>query len=316
MAAMVIRSFSATGTTSAVSTRHAAPRRQDIEALRLLSCWGIVSFHVRPAGAAWAYGGLVAFIVLSVYLGGAGAAQPPWGRIRQRARRLLLPWALWAAAYGGLNLARGGAFWPADHGLLAAVLAGPSIHLWYLPFMFACLLALDALRWLLPPRLLSTGAGLAAVAVVATVPLWRPLSLHWHYPWLQWMDALAPLLVGVFLSGAAALPRAQRLALYAALGLAVAWVCSQEWLGPALLLGLGATALVASGRTAGLVHLDLTPLSGCTFGIYLVHIAVWTLLLDHGWAPPRLLPEAIVLISLGLVAALRRIAPRWASVWS
>lgn len=293
-------------------------RRQDIEALRLLACWGIVSFHLRPTGAAWAYGGLVAFVVLSVWLGGSSTRPPDMATVRRRAQRLLLPWALWFIVYASINAARGGDALPAPDGLLAATLAGPSIHLWYLPFMFGALLLLDVLRAHIAPRTLAAVAGVLALLVTATVPWWRPVSLQLHYPVLQWCDAIGPVLFGVFLAGMQQLDAALRRTLLAGIAMAVAWVCTQEWVGPSLLLGYAATAVLASGRTSTWLRADLTPLSSCTFGIYLAHSAVALALLTSGVVrpdalPEALLPEAVLLLALAGTWLLRRWLPRVAA---
>lgn len=59
--------------------------RQDIEILRVLSAFGIVWFHSGAPGRAFAYSGLVIFIILSVYLSQHGN-QHISTRFRIRAR--------------------------------------------------------------------------------------------------------------------------------------------------------------------------------------------------------------------------------------
>ena len=279
----------------------------------------------------------MAFLVLSVYLGGHGTQAPDAAHVLRRARRLLLPWLVWFAVYGGVNVARGGDIVPAGQGLLAGTLAGPSVHLWYLPFAFGCLLLLDVARAHVPARALALAAGVLAVGLVAAVPAWRPVSLQLHAPLLQWADALAPVAVGVFWRGAGGLPRAVVAAVSAALLAAVVGVCvATNWgagFGPALLLGFVATGwlvartprvmqqavtqqAVERDMAAPRYRLNLQPLSDCTFGIYLVHSGVFLFLLLTGYVPEPFLPEAIFVLSLALVYSLRRLAPRWASVWS
>ena len=291
-------------------------RRQDIEALRLLSAFGIVWFHtgtVGVPGGAWGYAGLVAFLALSVQLGGQ-RGQADAATLQRRARRLLLPWACWFCIYGLWNRHQGLAVLPGDQHPVGAVLAGTSIHLWYLPFMFIVLVGLDVLKAHAPPALLSAGAGGLAIAVVAAAPWWRPLSLGWPYPLLQWADATAPVLLGVFLLGAAALPRALRLALSAGVVVAAAAILPFEWLGLPMLLGSLAALLVHSGWLAGRIPLDLTPASDCTLGIYLCHSLVFALLLPVQGLPTDGLPLVIFGLSLAGVALLKRAWPRVAAV--
>ena len=90
-----------------------------------------------------------------------------------------------------------------------------------------------------------------------------------------------------------------------------------DWFGPSLLLGFGALVLVDSGLLAARLQAPLLPLSACTFGVYLVHPAVWlALLLGAPGLPTAWLPEIVLLLSFAGVAMLRRLAPRRASAWS
>jgi peptidoglycan/LPS O-acetylase OafA/YrhL len=290
------------------------PRRQDIELLRLLSAYGIVSFHASTRAADWAYSGLIAFLVLSVVLGGKAGA-PDLATLRRRALRLLRPWALWFAVYGGLNLYRGDAFLPSPNGLLAAVLAGTSIHLWYLPCIFLLLSGLDVLKAHLPLRILSLAAGVLAIGLIAAAPWWRPITLQLSYPVLQWSDALAPVLVGVFLLGAAELRPTTRRLLSALIVLSALGVCAFEWIGVPFALGFVAVLLASSPCTAGLIRIDLRPLSDCTFGIYLLHPLVFAFLLEWNRVPEDWLPPVIFAIALIAVGLGKALAALLAQAW-
>ncbi|GAP33879.1 acyltransferase family protein [Piscinibacter sakaiensis] len=287
-----------------------APRRQDIELLRCVAAFGIVWFHTTPAGQDLAYGGLVAFVALSTLLAVRG--EPLAGRdgLARRARRLLRPWALWFAIYLALNAALGRALLPSGTGPLTAVLAGPSIHLWYLPFVFVLLCGLDWLRPRVDPRHLALAAGGLAVAGLAGAPWWRPWTLAQPYPFLQWADGAVPALAGVFLGLAGRLaPGPRRLLLAALLGVA-ALVAPQPKVGIAFVVGLGACALIASDRAAGRWRIDLTPLSSLSFGVYLAHSLVLVLLLRQLPLQGAALPLATFALAAAGVALLRRAAPR------
>jgi hypothetical protein len=123
--------------------RMTASRRQDIEWLRVLACLGIVWYHARGPGEEFALAGLIVFVMLSVVLAHP-REEPLKDRLHARAERLLLPWIFWWGVYAVLDVVTGragrwtAAEWP------VLLLAGPSIHLWYLPFMFFVLLAMDA----------------------------------------------------------------------------------------------------------------------------------------------------------------------------
>jgi surface polysaccharide O-acyltransferase-like enzyme len=289
-------------------------KRPDIEILRLLSAFGIVWFHSGTHGIALAYGGLVVFLVLSVALGGR-AGRPDAATVLRRALRLLRPWLLWFGLYAAFNALRGLPVLPLEHGWVAGVLAGPSIHLWYLPFMFGALVALDLLRAHVALRMLSAAAFALALVVMATAPLWRPVSLGLPYPALQWADALAPVLVGVFALGAreGCWSRSTALAMAAVLVLAAAGLPAFEWVGTPYAVGLAASLwlLLRTPAASPAGAVKLAALTDCTFGIYLVHSGVFALLLAHGPALSEdALPVAIFAVALAGTWALRQALPR------
>jgi peptidoglycan/LPS O-acetylase OafA/YrhL len=290
------------------------PKRPDIEWLRLVSALGIVWFHAGASGIALAYSGLVVFLVLSVALGGRSGA-PDGATLRRRALRLLRPWLLWFGLYAAFNLARGLPALPLEQGLLAGVLAGPSIHLWYLPFVFGVLGGLDVLRAHVAPRTLSAAAFGLALLVLATAPWWRPVTLDLPYPLLQWADATAPVLAGIFALGAGHWTRPVALAMAALLLAAAAGLAAFEWVGTPYAVGLGAAfwmllrvPAAVSGRPA-----VFSTLTDCAFGIYLSHSLVFALLLGVPWLPAEALPLAIFALAWAGTWALRRWAPRLAA---
>jgi len=295
----------------------APPRRQDINLLRLLCALGIVWFHASAHGVALAYSALVALLVLSVMLGGSGSAPAAsGGALRRRALRFLLPWLVWFGIYGGVNLLRGGDFLPPGPGLWLRLMAGPSIHLWYLPFMFLCLCGADVLKALAGARASAWLGGGSALVLVASAAWWRPVSLGWPYPLLQWADAAAPVALGLCLQQAAALPQRALAALkLAILGGAVATAFFNP-IGVSYAIGFAACLLIASGRTARWAPVNLAPLSDLSYGIYLSHALVFYLLLTWAHLPGDLLPAAIFLVAAALVALLRWLCPGLRRVWS
>lgn len=285
------------------------PRRHDIELLRVLAAFGIVWFHIRSQGSALAYGGLAAFLVLSVQLGGR-SGRPDAATLRRRAQRLLLPWAAWFAAYALLNVARGGNALDLRHGWACALLAGPSIHLWYLPYIFGVLVGLDLLRAHFAAATLAWAGALLALALTAGAPWWRPISLGLPYPALQWCDAAAPVAAGLFLAQADALPRTARRALALALPACALAVAPWQAIGQTYALGFAACVAVASGRGAGWRLPGIERLSQLTFGIYLAHIMVLIGLLTHARLTEPQLPWATFAVAALAVALLRALLPR------
>ena len=267
-------------------------RRQDIELLRIASAFGIVWFHTALPGIAIAYSGLAAFLVLSVYLAGQPAGSL-LSTARTRAIRLLTPWLIWLGTYGVVNIERGEAFLPHGTGALTAILAGSSIHLWYLPFIFLVLCGCDALARLKVPRVIGLGAGLAALLLVASSPAWRPLTLALPYPKLQWADAAAPVLFGLFLRNAKILPYAARWAILTAIIFASAIAGFFNSIGISYAIGFSTCILVAYADLSKFIPVSLEPISSLTFGIYLAHPLVFLGLLLYTTTPEYIMPFAI-----------------------
>lgn len=114
-------------------------RSGSFDLLRTLSVFGVVWFHSQAPGAAFAYAGLPALLILSVSLQAMRNRPAGWlDMIRHRAERLLWPWLFWSIVYGCLaawGVHRGRNSWSAAFPAWS-LLVGTSIHLWYLPFAF------------------------------------------------------------------------------------------------------------------------------------------------------------------------------------
>lgn len=290
-------------------------RRQDIELLRVISAFGIIWFHTTTYGAATAYGGLIAFLILSIFLGGKSGA-PDVDTLRRRASRLLVPWFVWFVVYGALNARHGESIVPLEQGLASGIMAGPSIHLWYLPFIFLALVALDLVRAHVRPRTLAYASAAAALIIVATAPWWRPHTLAMPYPLLQWADASGPVLVGVFLLCAAAIPRSHRNSIAVLLVLCAIGVATSNSIGISYAVGFFACMLISSNVLERRITVHVAPLSEATFGIYLSHILVYRALLKYTNVSGELMPVAIFLVCAAVVITLRKLAPRVAGIWS
>jgi len=121
-------------------------RIANIERLRILSAFGVASFHTHgwfPRSI-----GVVGFIILLLSFCAFVVDKPePYSittMARRKARRLLKPWLFWSIIYGGLSLAKmilenvsfSEVFSP------TMLLTGTRIHLWFLPFAFVAALLL------------------------------------------------------------------------------------------------------------------------------------------------------------------------------
>lgn len=246
-------------------------RNQTVEALRVLAAFAIVWYHSKAPGMEIAYSGLSFFILLSVSLAMQHRA-PRQGRLFEQ---LLLPWAIWYAIYAVVNVAMGKPVIETGNGLIAGLLASPSIHLWYLPFIW---LVLTLSGFLARPgerpaaaTLLFVTATVASVASILAIPYWVAPSVAAGYPWAQYAQAVTPVLLALMLGLANS--RAQRGVVLAmvALLLWAAIVFPQE--GVALPHAIALAALMAASAfpIPWLERRNIQWLSSCMLGVYLVH---------------------------------------------
>lgn len=177
--------------------RPARARLEVLEGLRFVAALGIVWFHMHAPGSDIASGALALFLALSSFfsvlmLEKAG----PRAFWRARVFRVLLPWLVWCGFYLAVNSVR------MDSVAVAlrlenpwALLIGPSVHLWFLPFVFLSALPI----WLIAPRIRHRQSLMLAAAISVSLSVWmlnyaESVSLP---PFEQWTVALAPTIYGV-----------------------------------------------------------------------------------------------------------------------
>ncbi len=258
--------------------------RQDIEILRVLSAFGIVWFHSGAPGRAFAYSGLVIFIILSVYLSQHGN-QHISTRFRIRARRLLVPWSIWFSFYGLIRLLTQKPLIPLENGAIAGVLSGPSSHLWYLPFIFVLLVIIDSARVKLPPSILAwTGYALAILAFVSW-GRWSVPENPSEYPWMQYGHAMTGIFLGIFMMHYGALPRWLAPYLLGTLLIASASAISIQGYGIPYTVGICLSAIVLLTPEREITF-NVQPLSRCTLGIYLLHPLILMIMGKFVFASP------------------------------
>ena len=125
-------------------------RIANIERLRIVSAFGVASFHTHnwfPRSI-----GVTGFIILLLsFCAFIVDKTEPYGVVKvanRKAQRLLKPWLFWSVVYGGLGLAKmvhdnvsfSDVFSP------TMLLTGTRIHLWFLPFAFVASLFLAAVH--------------------------------------------------------------------------------------------------------------------------------------------------------------------------
>ncbi|MEM1232659.1 MAG: hypothetical protein AAGH70_00905 [Pseudomonadota bacterium] len=156
------------------------PKNPIVEILRYVGAVGIVWFHLHGPHAWIGYAALAVFIVLSVVFALQGGTA--WSRLR-----LLRIWIFWSLVYGTMKTAqaliKGTPL--SDEFSWWMVFKGPSLPLWFLPFIFvACGLAVTYARNVtLPPALEGALFGLASAAFVLIGP-------QFPVPFAQWCIGL------------------------------------------------------------------------------------------------------------------------------
>lgn len=284
-----------------------AERRHSVDAMRVVAAFGIVWAHMQAPGMGEGYVALSLFATLTAFLSlrsyERGGARRFWlGRLV----RFLLPWLAWSGAFllvaaardGGWRAvveAEAGRFWP---------LIGPSLHLWFLPFVLLAspLVPLASRALTDETRLWAASALLAPLALGA---LWLHDRAGLPAPWAQWAFALMPTLYGL-LSAAGhrvgSLHGPLAFAALAGLGSALGW---GSLAGPAL---LGSCLLFEGVWRLRVRGAALPALGALAFGVYLVHpvfMLAWFRLAPD--APAALGAVAVFAASLLAAAAIRRL---------
>jgi hypothetical protein len=146
---------------------------------RLIAAFGIVWFHTEAPGFRIAYAALPFFLVL--------LAMPSRAGLGERARQLLVPFAVWSVIYALLLMLTAVkndldifGWWRPQ-----MIVMGTSIHLWFLPFAFLVALAAPFLRGKHAVVLPFLAACLLAALGETSVA-----------PWYQWGFGLIPAVAG------------------------------------------------------------------------------------------------------------------------
>ena len=244
-------------------------RRNDIELVRLLGAFGIVWFHsMDPIGHNVAYGGLILFVVYAVYF---SITSKKIHLLRDRFRRLIIPYLFWTGLYGLFNLSTSNSFFTPASAEIAPIFATPSIHLWFLPFIFIVLLIIDTFR----EKLIGTTATyifcLLATVSLALSYIWR--TFYYHYPIAQVLHVIPAVLIGLVYGNLSTVNKkaAPFIWIFLLLGSCVAIIMKVEGMGWTYLTGLLLTTpLVLKNSIIGNSRF-ISSLGSTTFGTYLLH---------------------------------------------
>lgn len=278
-----------------------------IDLARFLAAFGVVVAHVAASPRDWVgHLALAMFAILTAFLavksaeraGGSYAFVP-------RARRLILPWAVWSLFYWAVEFAIADGpdrFRPLSDPW--SLLYGGYIHLWFLPFIgLAMVLVGPVVSHVSSPARLALASGLM---LAGSAPLfWAHEALHLPEPLPQWAFTLPCYVLGLLLAKAQGMNR-PAIALFAGLGLSLIAV----WMGQ----GAPWTFTILAGLLVFELFWHL-PLRGgfvrhlgqVAFGIYLIHPFVMLVIYKFVGAELPLLMAAGLdfLLSWAVVAALR-----------
>ncbi len=116
-------------------------RNGAIDFLRLFAAIGIVWFHAKAPGGLLAYSGLSLFLFLLIALSSRVPSAENFNDfLWRRADRLLRPWLIWSVVFAIMKVIQSFL----ENGSIVnefmpfMLLTGPILHLWFLPFAFAC----------------------------------------------------------------------------------------------------------------------------------------------------------------------------------
>ncbi len=286
--------------------------RSAIDVLRIAACFGIVWFHTQAPGAVIGYAGLPALIALSVAL----SSPPNSGTslsaiISKRSKRLLLPWGFWCAIYGARQFAAA----VVQHSDLSEefqwwmLLTGPSIHLWFLPYIFVATLMASWWRSLKLPELFALAAALAGLSAAFMLCSYWESVYSLTRPLAQWSFGLPAIFVGLALPNVRdQKPRFTGAVTAALTVLAVSLVCWLiDWRDLIIPYLVGTAAVALAWVSPWRLGPNIAWLGEMSYGVYLIHplvISVVQRVLRIPIGP--LFVMIVAIVSLVLVAVLRR----------
>lgn len=278
-------------------------RNQAVEALRIAAAFGVVYFHAHAPGWQVAYAGLVVFLALSPMFE-VGANLHKHKPISSIAFLYIAPWVLWFFVYAGWQFIQREPLFHSSGSIVAAVLAGTSKHLWFLPFMFLVILTLRTIKELVPPVAMLWIASITAAAMVT-------IGNGWHSdfpsPYAQWVFAAPSVLTGIALGAASHVNNGRWVLLPIAVAMLYSILAEDSLSVFAYPIGIGLLA-AATWFGARLKVRCVQQWSGMMLGVYLVHIialAVSQKLLGRGSIPTVI---AAFVLSLIAVWAWRTVA--------
>lgn len=242
--------------------------KSEIEIFRIISAFGIVWFHSGiEYGRDIAYGGLIFFIIISVYF---SITSTRVHTFTERAQRLILPYIIWQVFYGVVKIATKGAAFLHDSSMLSVFFVGAALHLWFLPFIFFVLIAIDKLHFLLLKKAwLATLIGILAMLSILFSPLWR--GFDYPLPLGQYMHAMPAVFIGIFLGACTEFKIKLALMIGIILSMLLMVFTKQPGIGVPYLTGFIPCCFLFTGYLKTNQKPLLQYVAAATFGVYLLH---------------------------------------------
>lgn len=259
---------------------------QAFDLVRFLAAFGIVWAHM---GAPWPQEGYTAisvFLIMTAHLS-VESLQRSGGKFSwaARAARVVVPWLFWCAFFK-LLLVLTAPDWRAAWGLTDpwTLLIGPSIHLWFLPFLM-----LGALLVVVSDRTIARRGEVIALSVLSVPLALELLALHRYgnlpEPLTQWAFALPPFLYGILAAHGRAHGVLWAPMTYLVIVAVASFAVTCESWGPQFAV---AALVFEWARRARFSNPVLPVLGRIAFGIYLVHpffLLVWYYLVPASVGP-------------------------------
>lgn len=175
-----------------------------VEYFRFLAALGIIAWHIPGLSAGLVTWSLPFFVVLSMIFARTAPDPILGARVRRHASHFLVPWVVWSIIYLILRTIRHAT----DLGELLSefswrdIMVGGVLPLWYLPFIFLCLLACTSVQWSLertgPGKLVSLcRRPLLLGLIVLSVPLAVILQGSGSIPFLQYSTVIPAVFLGL-----------------------------------------------------------------------------------------------------------------------
>ncbi|PQO28769.1 acyltransferase family protein [Blastopirellula marina] len=178
------------------------------DVLRFVAVLAVIWFHARAPGSDYTLWHVPTLVIISVVL--ASEYHEHFSMeavVRKRAKRILIPWLFWCVVYGVVDIVR--VLFGSPSLVLGSsyfvFLYGPSLHLWFLPYIFLVTVFAACLRNVVIKESKINRAAVALLILV--VALWALYVLDGQTWWkelpmplLQWFSATPAMCLGVLLA--------------------------------------------------------------------------------------------------------------------